>query len=217
MTSELSVGNLPPASNTASTTTEETAPNELGQDAFLQLLMTQIQNQNPLDPSDPSEFLGQLASFSSLEQMSAISEGIESLASLQATGLTLQNVDLVGKRVVYEGTQSPVVDGQAEFRLRTTTAASQIIIEYNDGGVTKTKELNNTQQGVHDVTLDELTGTSVEIISVAAYNGDSQIDTTITTHAVAHVDGLTFEGGTPKLMLGSTTRIDPSEVLEILE
>jgi flagellar basal-body rod modification protein FlgD len=54
----------------------------LGRDAFLQLLTTQMQNQNPLQPQADGEFLAQLAQFSSLEQLQAIREDMTSLIVL---------------------------------------------------------------------------------------------------------------------------------------
>ncbi len=63
------------SSNTASTTSKYT----LGTDAFLQILVTQLQNQNPLDPSDPTQFVGELAQLSQVEQLTNISKGIDSL------------------------------------------------------------------------------------------------------------------------------------------
>ena len=47
----------------------------LGKDAFLQLLVTQMKYQDPLDPQDNSEYLSQLAQFSALEQMTNVSKG----------------------------------------------------------------------------------------------------------------------------------------------
>ena len=49
-------------------TTEQTGPRQLGQDDFLKLLITQLQNQDPLKPTDNTEFVSQLAQFSQLEQ-----------------------------------------------------------------------------------------------------------------------------------------------------
>lgn len=215
MTSDVSSAALSPG--IPGQTPPQPPTNELGQDAFLELLLTQIQNQNPLDPSDPSEFLGQLASFSSLEQMSQISDGIESLGLLEATGLSFQNVNLVGKTVVYKGSATAVVDGQAQFRVNTTTSADRIVIEYSDGGVKKTKEISGLQQGDHDVMLDDLDGEQVEITRVTLYQGDEALDANSEIYAVAKVGGVTFEGGSPMLLLNSEVRIDPSEVLEILE
>lgn len=48
-------------------TASKTGTDSLGKDAFLQLLVTQMQHQNPLDPQDNGEFVAQLAQFSSLE------------------------------------------------------------------------------------------------------------------------------------------------------
>jgi flagellar hook assembly protein FlgD len=52
---------------------------DLGKDAFLQLLVTQLQNQDPLDPQDNGEFLAQLAQFTSLESLQQIKEDMAAL------------------------------------------------------------------------------------------------------------------------------------------
>ena len=67
----------------------------LGKDAFLQLLVTQLQYQDPLSPQSNEEFVSQLAQFSSLEEMQAMTS---SLSNSQALGLVGKNVILeVGK------------------------------------------------------------------------------------------------------------------------
>ncbi len=50
---------------------------ELGQDAFLKLLVTQLQHQDPLDPMDDTEFIAQLAQFSSLEKLTEMAASLE--------------------------------------------------------------------------------------------------------------------------------------------
>lgn len=60
------------------------AGNNLGQDAFLKLLTTQLQHQDPLQPKEDGEFLAQLAQFSSLEKLTEISASIQELALLIA-------------------------------------------------------------------------------------------------------------------------------------
>ncbi|MDX9974358.1 MAG: flagellar hook capping FlgD N-terminal domain-containing protein, partial [FCB group bacterium] len=50
--------------------------NELSKDTFLQLLVNQMQNQDPLDPTDNSQMIAQLAQFSSLEQMSNLNGNV---------------------------------------------------------------------------------------------------------------------------------------------
>lgn len=82
---------------------------ELGKDAFLQLLVTQLQHQDPLSPQDNSEFVAQLAQFSSLE----------ALQNLSASMSNNQALTLVGKPVVVEVGKS---DGISE----TTTVAGYV-------------------------------------------------------------------------------------------
>lgn len=72
-------------SSTPSTTPAPTDPslagtNGLGEDAFLNLLVTQLKNQDPLQPEDNTQFLAQLAQFSSLEQLQQINSGISTIA-----------------------------------------------------------------------------------------------------------------------------------------
>ncbi len=58
----------------------------LGEDAFLKLLVTQLQHQDPMQPQDDSQFLAQLAQFSSLEQLTTISSSIQQLVALVQQG-----------------------------------------------------------------------------------------------------------------------------------
>ena len=71
------------AAAAASTTAPQTARSGLGaldKDAFLKLLVTQLKYQDPTQPMQDREFISQMAQFSSLEQMTNVSTGIEGLA-----------------------------------------------------------------------------------------------------------------------------------------
>jgi flagellar basal-body rod modification protein FlgD len=72
----------PASSSTAATDTSEAIASTSGlgnEDTFLQLLVAQIQNQDPTNPIDSTTFLTQLASFSSLEQLIGINQGVQQL------------------------------------------------------------------------------------------------------------------------------------------
>jgi flagellar basal-body rod modification protein FlgD len=76
-------------SGAAAPTAEATVPRQttLGQDAFLKLLITQLQHQDPTQPKDDTEFIAQLATFSSLEKLTEIAASVRQLAErLEAAG-----------------------------------------------------------------------------------------------------------------------------------
>lgn len=93
------------------TSADRKGTDKLGKDAFMQLLVTQMQNQDPLNPSSDTEFIGQLAQFSSLEQMENLN-----------VAMSNQNAfNLVGRNVIIrpgssEGqTSTPDVAGYVQY------------------------------------------------------------------------------------------------------
>ena len=78
------------ATNSQSNNLTRTATDELDKNAFLHLLVTEMANQDPLNPMDDSDFIAQLAQFSVLEQMESLNS-----ATMQSQGMAL-----VGKYVI---------------------------------------------------------------------------------------------------------------------
>jgi flagellar basal-body rod modification protein FlgD len=72
-------------------TTPASSPDDVSENEFLQLLVAQIQYQDPTNPTDSTAFVTQLAQFSSLEQLVAIHSDLDSLASGSATGAQNSN------------------------------------------------------------------------------------------------------------------------------
>lgn len=68
--------------STQSQSSDTTSTDDImGKEDFLTLLVTQLQNQDPLNPDDPTEFTAQLAQFSSLEQLFNINESMDEVVS----------------------------------------------------------------------------------------------------------------------------------------
>src|SRR5690606_2586211 len=78
---------------------EKKNSNELGQDAFMELLITQLNNQNPLEPQDNSQFIAQLAQFSSLEGIQQLNNTVSSTASQFRSTQALQASAIAGRFV----------------------------------------------------------------------------------------------------------------------
>jgi flagellar basal-body rod modification protein FlgD len=72
-----------PASATTQALAQQTA--SLGEDAFMQLLVTQLKNQDPTQPQDSSQFVTQLAQFSSLEKLTTMNQSLTTLASINSS------------------------------------------------------------------------------------------------------------------------------------
>jgi len=83
----------------------------LGKDDFLKLLVTQLQNQDPTNPTDSSQFMSQLAQFSSLEQETNISQSVDGLAS---TDSVTQGLDLLGRQITYNGSDGKPASGTVD-------------------------------------------------------------------------------------------------------
>ncbi len=87
----------------------------MGKDEFLKILITQLSHQDPTQPMEDKEFIAQMAQFSSLEQITNMSEGMgkvaELLAKSQALGLLGQNVNVMDGEQSITGTVEEVTGG----------------------------------------------------------------------------------------------------------
>ncbi len=114
---------------------------------FLQLLMAQLQNQDPLSPEDPKDFVSQLAQFSSLEQQINTNSNLSDLSSaikgLQQSQSMAQGVSLLGKTVQGNANTLSVAGGQAfDATYQLPQAAAQVAVGIFDSTGKQVATLN---------------------------------------------------------------------------
>ncbi|GMV99638.1 MAG: hypothetical protein AMXMBFR84_07770 [Candidatus Hydrogenedentota bacterium] len=90
------------------------AGGELGKDAFLELLVRQIQYQDPLEPTDNADMLAQLAQFTSLEQMNNLNESFERLSSNMDQNNFITGSLLLGRTITGLDVDGESVEGVVE-------------------------------------------------------------------------------------------------------
>lgn len=101
------------------------AGGEMGKNEFLQLLVTQMQNQDPMEPMDNAAMTAQLAQFSSLEQMQNLNAQFEGFQQSSAVAMSLMNS---GKPVVLELLDGTAVEGVLE-RVQWIGGEMQFVVD----------------------------------------------------------------------------------------
>lgn len=147
------------ASSTSATSATKTASSALGKDDFLELLVVQLQNQDPLNPLDDKEFIAQLAQFSSLEQMTNVASGIEDLTETVARQESLSSASYIGKNVVANGKSITKLDSAITplyFTLKDAASTVSINVYDQNKNIVKTEKLNSMQAGQYTFSWDGL-------------------------------------------------------------
>jgi flagellar basal-body rod modification protein FlgD len=112
----------------------KTGSSTLGKDDFLKILMTQLQNQDPLNPMQDKDFVAQMATFSSLEQMTNMNSTIQKLVDQQQQNQLITYNQFVGKEVTWHKlTQADDADPVPVVEQGTGKVAS---IQFKDNSVT---------------------------------------------------------------------------------
>ncbi len=97
-------------------TNRRVAQTDLGKDEFLKILLTQLTNQDPIEPMSDREFIAQMAQFSALEQMTNMADQFQKLGGLieagQAFSILGKTVDLVVGDSVVSGSVDEVTGGE---------------------------------------------------------------------------------------------------------
>lgn len=137
-----------------------TATDDLGRDAFLQLFTTQLKNQNPLDPMGNEAFVAQLAQFSSLESMKSMESTMNEVANLIRDEKFVGGANLLGKKISLQNGQIVGGNGKsATGEIQLDRGAESVIVsiyEQKTGNLVSRQTLGNQSKGVLPITWDGL-------------------------------------------------------------
>ena len=188
---------------------------------FLTLLVTQLQNQDPLDPLDATEFTSQLVQFASVEQQIFQNSNLEKLLNLQETNQISQMVDFIGKRVEYFGQELSLEKGNAEFSyvMPSSVVDANVNIS-NSAGQNVFFAKGDTTAGKHTVIWDGVDKNGNQQsdgkYSVLVSGTDPQGNLVTIEHLmVGSVSGAGVEESQVKLFIGEDIIIDQETIISV--
>lgn len=210
----------------APSTTTPTGSSRLGKDEFVKLMMAQLGHQDPTAPQSNEAFIAQLAQFATVELMQTQNANLEALLVAQAAGNQTAVANLVGKEVTFrtdeltlgaDGTSSPVA-------VTLPKDAGNVVVNIKDesGRVVRTLQLGAHSAGDLEVAWDGRDDQGNPLpagsysFEVSATATDGSVMAGIVSGARGHVDGVSFSGGAPVLLVGDL-QIALGDVVEINE
>jgi flagellar basal-body rod modification protein FlgD len=104
--------------------------------SFLELLTTQLQNQNPLDPLDTNQFTQQLVEFAGVQEQLNTNDSLSTLISLQQTEASSQALSYVGQTAVVSGNSTALSNGVAGWMFNIPSASNLSVTITNSTGAT---------------------------------------------------------------------------------
>lgn len=120
---------------------------DLGKNEFLELMIAQLENQNPLEPQDNGAFISQLAEFSALEEMQQISSTVDSFSDKFQSSQALQASAMVGRNVLVPGSESPMsVDGTISGMVDLPSGTSNLSVSILNGSGELVRRIDMGQQ-----------------------------------------------------------------------
>jgi len=198
----------------------------LGKDDFLKLLVSQLQNQDPMNPTDGTAFAAQLAQFSSVEQLQNINTTLQS--SIDSTTLMNQSIsnalatNVIGKEVRASGTSFNYTgsgDMKLGYSLPSAAVSTDVQIVDQSGTVIRTISGTGVAVGDNDVKWDGLTDKGTQAVAgkytIKAVATDAKsASITSTPYFYGVVTGVRFKStGTVFVVDGS--EINLADVLEV--
>jgi flagellar basal-body rod modification protein FlgD len=204
---------------------EKKANDGLDQDAFLELMLTQIQNQDPLNPMESGDFLSQMAQFGTVNGITELNNSFATLSSSLQSSQALQASTMVGNTVLVPGNTSELVNGsQINGAIDLNNSTSNLVLNISDasGQSVRQVDLGSHAAGMTKFSWDGLDNSGNPLpqgtytLEAAGFiNGEAVAQAVLVN---AKVDSVTLSktGGEPLLNLSGLGTVSISEVREIM-
>jgi len=198
----MAINSLTGTSSTSSTTTSSatTAASQTtvddAQSRFMKLLVTQMQNQDPMNPMDNAQLTTQIAQLNTVTGINQLNTTMQSMLTGVQSSQTLQAASLIGHSVLVPGASTELAQGQAVmgFELPQTADTVQLTVRDSSGAVVRTQTLDTQAAGQHSVSWDGTTDAGAAAADgrykfeiKASSNGQQVSATTLTLGQVASV------------------------------
>jgi flagellar basal-body rod modification protein FlgD len=173
---------------------------------FLQLLTTQLKNQDPLSPMDTNQFTQQLVEFAQVEQQLKSNSQLGTLVSLQQTAQNTAALEFVGRNVEVSGANAPLSGGTATWTLTSPKPATATINIANPAGQTVYSTTQSLNAGDQPFTWNGQDSTGAQwpdgnyTISVTAQDANGQ-SVAVPTGIEAMVDSADLTQSPPVLSI----------------
>lgn len=194
----------------------------LNQEDFLNLFITQLRNQNPLQPMDNFQMAGQMAQFSSLESLNRIRSSLELMGAYQSSMNSLQAAGLLGKRVEIDGRSLSINGGKVSEGYYQLSKPGKVTTRIYDE---KGQLVRTLEEGMKDGSRQTLTWNGKSEGGVTLPDGNYSFHVTavddkgqaipVAFSRIETVTGIHFENGVIYLELGSE-RVTLRDVKAIL-
>jgi flagellar basal-body rod modification protein FlgD len=176
---------------------------------FLQLLTTQLKNQNPLDPLDTNQFTQQLVQFAQVEQQLKSNTQLETLVSLQKATQATQALGYVGQTVAIDGQTSKLTSTGAGWSFNSPKPASATVNILNSTGATVFTGSYSLDTGVQNFVWDGRNNSGVKQpdgdykLSITAKDASGQ-SVAVSTEIQGIVDSVDMSKSPPVLLVNNT-------------
>lgn len=194
----------------ASSATKTQTTKEMS-DQFLKLLITQMQNQDPLNPMDNAQVTSQMAQINTVSGLEKVNDSLQSMSTQLVQLQAMQGASLVGRSVVVPGNRLDVSSGSATGLFELAGAADAVKVEVlsSAGRVVDTIDLGAETSGRHGFSWKPAAGVTDSggfRFRVTATSGTTAVTSTpLTTDQVRAVSGATSSGSVNlELKSGST-------------